>query len=72
MSKEFKHLVSIEVQAMMSDDGVIYSPSFQRQANLDNLETPKTWCEDSDTYIIYGPVPVTTTCGVIRKIQEIE
>ena len=70
MSKEYKHLVTIEVQAMMSDDGEVYLPEVKIQADLKDIQPPKDWCDDSDTYVIGGLVPVTTTCGVIRELLE--
>lgn len=71
MSKVYKHLVKVEVQAMMSDDGEIYLPELIVQADLTDLQPPKKWCEDSATYTLDKPVPITTNCGVVRKLLGI-
>lgn len=72
MSK-YKHLVMVEVPAHMSDDGEILIEERRVQADLDELQPPKEWCDDDDGYLLESPQLteyITTTCGVIRKILE--
>jgi len=72
MSK-YKHKVMVEVPALMADDGEILIEERYVQANLDNLEPPKEWCDDDRLYLLHSDQlsePVVTTCGVIRKLRK--
>jgi hypothetical protein len=72
--KEYNHPVKIEVQGWMSDDGEIIIPESTIQVDLDDIDPPKEWADDKDTYILSHSKsheqPIETTCGVARKLLE--
>lgn len=70
---KYKHLVMVEIPAYMSDDGEVLIEERTVQAELDGLQPVKEWCDDDSPYVLRSSQlqqPLTTTCGVIRKIME--